>query len=437
MSFATPSMTRGAHMPTQTMSMPNTHAAIDYRNGFSVPLPGPVVRPMQTDIHLDGAHGGDQSRTISVSYAPYSAPAVDMTAMANTIAQRMAAERRAELGSEFGGGGQGYTLGAAASHSYDNFSAPSSYGRQQPPTTYDSVAPSAHSEAQLRSVAANQRAIHEQMASYKHQMSSVSSEMAQQQDRIGRVENMRAELASQMQRLEGMATNSGSGAGLESLRMDVARQGAALQQLAAEVSSSQQGMKSMGAGLMDHRASIDSVSNSVNNHAADLEHLNSGMRNHTEHLVQLRDGMSDHTNHLGTVLDGMTNHTTHITDLKSGMINHTQNLHQMKAGLHDHKTHIGAIRNQNSGFSDTLGSMHSGLQNHSQHIEMMRDGLLHHKDVLSTGAGAGSPDVSMLMQELQDMKVRVDSLDRAAVGRLSSVRERTGPELVDLMQRRH
>ena len=147
--------------------------------------------------------------------------------------------------------------------------------------------------------------------------------------------------------------------------------------------------------------------------------------------------MSDHTNHLGTVLDGMTNHTTHITDLKSCMINHTQNLHQMKAGLHDHKTHISDIRNQNSGFSDTLGSMHSGLQNHSQHIEMMRDGLLHHKDVLSTGACAGSPDVSMLMQELQDMKVRVDSLDRATVGRLSSVRERTGPELVDLMQRRH
>jgi len=287
MSFATPSMTRGAYMPTQTLSAPSPHAAIDYRNGFSVPMPTAApVRPTVTDIHLDGAHGGDPARTVSVSYAPYAAPAVDMTAMASTVAQQLAAEHR-ELATtaEFGGGGHGYTLGASAHapHNYGFESAATpSYGRQHvAPSTY-AAAPSAHSDAQLRSVAANQRSIHDQMAAYKQQMSSVSSEMAQQQDRIGRVENMRAELASQMQRIEGMQSGRGDGgAGLESLRMDVARQGAALQQLSAEVSSSQQGMKSIGAGLMDHRSSIDSVTQSVNRQADDLERLHVGMSNHT------------------------------------------------------------------------------------------------------------------------------------------------------------
>ena len=76
--------------------------------------------------------------------------------------------------------------------------------------------------------------------------------------------------------------------------------------------------------------------------------------------------------------------------------------------------------------------MSTGLQNHQTHIGMMRDGLMDHTKALSTGAGGA--DLSVLMQELQDMKARVDSLDRA--GRLGAGRERSGAELVDLMQRR-
>ena len=88
------------------------------------------------------------------------------------------------------------------------------------------------------------------------------------------------------------------------------------------------------------------------------------------------------------------------------------------------------MREQAGGFADNIDSVNVGLLNHSQHIELMRDGLMSHKTKLI--ATADPADLAGIMQELSVMKQRVDSLDRA--GRLGA--ERSGADLVDLMQRR-
>ena len=107
----------------------------------------------------------------------------------------------------------------------------------------------------------------------------------------------------------------------------------------------------------------------------------------------------------------------------------------MHEGLGDHTTHLGAMRTQVGEFAENIGQIQEGLHNHSTHIGMMRDGLLDHTQRIGSAA-PGTADLAGMAKAISDMQARVDTWDRGTALATGMPRERSGAELVDIMQRR-
>ena len=313
-------------MSTALPAAPRNSSVIDYRNGFSVPLPNdyrngfsvplPVTpspptfaaadRPTVTDIHLDGANAA--SRTVSVSYAAAPEPAVDMNTMASNVAMQLARERQAQLGAPH--------EAMRTATALESMRVPVAPARSVAPARFDigaSYAPAS---------------VDPGMSMYSQQMQNMSLNAERNHTAVSKsVQDMRVDLNAQMRRVENMqaelaaaSASGGAGIGYDMVCADMQRQNAQLQSLSSEVGNGQRNISNMDVGLKGHRSSIEQVAASVSDHAQQLERLNTGMANHTEHLLQMRDGMTNHTDHLVTIREGMQNHTQHIGDMKTGLV---------------------------------------------------------------------------------------------------------------------
>jgi len=107
MSFATTKMTRGSRNPPigEHTAPSRRGGIIDYRNGFSVPMPranafvaSAPTRPTKIDIRLENETRAAPARVLSVSYTPAAAPPapaapLDMKHLAHQVANEYVCER--------------------------------------------------------------------------------------------------------------------------------------------------------------------------------------------------------------------------------------------------------------------------------------------------------------------------------------------------------
>jgi len=314
MSFATNHMTRGSRtaLASELPGASRRSGIIDYRSGFSVPMPSTnyrtVSKPTEVDIQLQGEGIGTVPRTLSVSYTPCN-KTVDTKTIASKLANDMVNERMARVGAP------------AASV----------------------VAPSSEMEAlqgHLQTVAINQRDIYEQMSMYNRQLDAMSENArANNTDvtsRLTSVESLRSQIQTQTKTLDALYARLGAGA---------AGDGSA--GLASRVQQHDDQLLLMGAGLRDHKANIDQVRRSVSAHASEIGQLDAGLVNHTEHIRQMRAGLTDHTAHLSSLLetgqehvDGLSVHADDLEMIKTGMQNHSEHIQMMTEGLMDHTHNI-------------------------------------------------------------------------------------------------
>jgi len=321
MSFATTKMTRGSRNPSvsEHISPSGRGGIIDYRNGFSVPMPqakafvaSAPTRPTKIDIRLENETRAAPARVLSVSYTPAAAapaPAapVDMKQIAHQIANEYVCERDKALAA----------LAPAA-------------------------APAGVSEieglrAHLQAVATNQRDMYAQLSAMSQ---SAQADRSGLSDKMASVESLRAVVQEQSKSLQSLNQSRGKDALVDS-------------RLSSQVLRQDEQLRMMSIGLQDHKSNINEIRQEVRSHAADLANLDAGLVNHTSHIRQMRTGLQDHTKHLGNLLESTEAHSEltdrHVDDLamiQEGLQNHSEHIHMMTEGLMDHTHNIRELKVQ-------------------------------------------------------------------------------------------
>ena len=316
MSFATTKMTRGSRNPplSEHISPSGRGGIIDYRNGFSVPMPrasavvaAAPTRPTKIDIRLENETRAAPARVLSVSYTPApAAPApaapVDMRQLAHQVANEFVCER-------------------------DKTVAPA-------------AAPAEVSEmeglrAHLQAVATNQRDMYAQLSAMSQ---SAQADRTGLSDRMASVESLRAVVQQQSK-------------SLDSLSQTLVKDGGGDPALSSQVLRHDEQLRLISMGLQDHKTNINEIRGDVRSHAADLQNLDAGLVNHTSHIRQMRSGLQDHTKHLGNLLRTTETHgelaEQHAEDLamiQEGLQNHSEHIHMMTEGLMDHTHNIRELK---------------------------------------------------------------------------------------------
>lgn len=289
---------------------------IDYRNGFSVPMPranafvaSAPTRPTKIDIRLENETRAAPARVLSVSYTPAAAPPapaapLDMKHLAHQVANEYVCER-------------------------DN-------------TTAAVAAPAAVSEmeglrAHLQTVATNQRDMYAQLSAMSQ---SAQADRTGLSERMTNVESLRAVVQQQSK-------------SLDTLSQSLVKDGLGDSVLSSQVSRHDEQLRMMSIGLQDHKTNINDIRGEVQQHAAELQNLDAGLVNHTSHIRQMRTGLQDHTSHLGNLLRS-TETQSEVTDrhvqdmamIQEGLQNHSEHIHMMTEGLMDHTHNIRELRGQ-------------------------------------------------------------------------------------------